>query len=78
MGYDKIMHIVCGYAIAVTFGLIFGIKFSLMFATVAGALKELYDHFHPETHSVEIADFFATVAGGVAGCIVLKIIAYIN
>lgn len=78
MGYDKIMHIVCGYAIAITFGLIFGIKFGLVFATVAGAFKELYDYFHPETHSVEIADFFATVVGGVVGCIYLEILAYIN
>lgn len=78
MGYDKIMHIVCGYAIAITFGLIFGIKFGLIFATVAGALKELYDHFHPETHSVEIADFFATIVGGAVACIVLDIIAYIK
>ena len=78
MGYDKIMHIVCGYAIAITFGLIFGIKFGLVFATFAGAFKELYDYFHPETHSVEIADLFATVVGGIVGCIVLEIIAYIN
>lgn len=78
MDYDKIMHIVCGYAIAITFGLIFRIKFGLVSATVAGALKELYDHFHPETHSVEITDFFATVVGGVVGCIVLDIIAYIK
>lgn len=78
MGYDKIMHIVCGYTIAMTFGAIFGIRFGLVFATIVGALKELYDHFHPETHSVEIADLFATVVGGVVGCIYLEILAYIN
>ena len=78
MGHDKTLHIMCGYAIAMTFGAIFGIKFGLVLATAAGVLKELYDYFHPETHSVEIADFFATVVGGVVGCIYLEILAYIN
>lgn len=38
---------------------------------VAGIGKELYDHQHPENHSVEFMDFGATMAIPLVGSIVL-------
>ena len=39
----------------------------MMAALAAGALKEIYDRFHPATHTVDVWDFVATAAGGVVG-----------
>ncbi len=36
-------------------------------AVAAGALKEAYDHRHPESHTCDARDFIATTAGGLAG-----------
>ena len=36
---------------------------SIAVTVIVAALKELYDHFHPLTHSCELEDFLFTVLG---------------
>lgn len=66
MELDKWLHFIAGYGIYLTFS--FGIgHYALIPVVAAGVGKELYDAWHPEQHSVEVADAIATVAGGLTG-----------
>ncbi|MBR7777377.1 hypothetical protein [Undibacterium rugosum] len=40
---------------------------ALLTAAAAGTLKEIYDAFHPDIHTCDFWDFFATTAGGFIG-----------
>jgi VanZ family protein len=82
---DKVLHLAVGVAIgALTY---VGVHHYLPVATssdrmlmgvgaaaVIGLLKEVYDYFHPATHTAEIADFLATAAGGLIGVVVVNTI----
>lgn len=74
MGRDKKLHILCGFAICVFVGILFNSNVGLLVACLAGIGKEVYDYFHPKQHSVELADFLATVFGGIIGFIIINAI----
>ena len=66
MEMDKLLHFIAGYSIYLTFS--FGIgNYALIPVVVAGVGKEIYDAWHPESHTTEVADAVATVAGGLTG-----------
>jgi len=60
---DKQAHFLGGYALAISIGLFYPL-FGLVAALAAGILKELYDYYHPATHTCDVNDLVATVAGG--------------
>lgn len=55
MAVDKKLHIACGFVICL----------------LVGALKELYDYFNQDRHSVEFLDFLATCVGGFLGSVLV-------
>lgn len=67
MPLDKQAHLLSGIALALALGYLFPPIYGVLAALVAGALKELYDHFHPDIHTCDVWDFVATLSGGVAG-----------
>ena len=67
MPLDKQVHFLVGAVIALALGYILPIVYGLAVAVLMGAIKELYDHFHPATHTVDVWDFVATAAGGAVG-----------
>lgn len=67
MPLDKIAHFLIGAVLALALGYLLPPVFGVLASVLAGALKELYDHFHPDTHTVDVMDFVATLAGGCAG-----------
>lgn len=46
---------------------------AMIAATVAGIGKEIYDSFYPESHTVDINDALATMAGGAVHIKVLNL-----
>ncbi len=72
---DKVGHFQAG-ALTCCFSAVVGVAigYSLTHALIAGALmsliaglaKEVYDWFHPKTHTVDRWDALATFAGGVS------------
>ena len=65
---DKCLHFIVGvliYAVAHFVSPIIG----LMAVLAAAVGKEVYDHFHKDTHTDDIWDAAATIAGGVVGLI---------
>lgn len=64
---DKQAHALGGAVISLALGYVFPIYVGIAAAVVAGALKEAYDKLHPDTHTVDVWDFIATSAGGLAG-----------
>lgn len=70
-GLDKQAHLLAGAAIALAAGYFAPAWAALIVAVGAGALKEVYDRFHPERHTVDAADFWATALGGVVGSVVV-------
>ena len=63
MPYDKKLHLACGFAICLASCLTIA-KHALLITIIAGALKELYDYYNQDKHTVEFADFAYTVCGG--------------
>lgn len=63
MPYDKKLHLICGFVICLL-GNIINAKFALLVTILVGALKELYDRYNQDKHTVEFADFAYTVCGG--------------
>ena len=66
MGMDKWLHFIAGYSIYLTFSVGIG-NYALIPVVVAGVGKEIYDAWHPENHTAEVADAVATFAGGLTG-----------
>lgn len=60
---DKIVHLVCGFALSLIFGLIIAPLVGLVVAVVAGAIKEFIDSKGYGT--VDMWDFAFTVLGGI-------------
>jgi uncharacterized BrkB/YihY/UPF0761 family membrane protein len=60
--YDKWLHLMVGYIITLTFGLYGYLFIGILLTFVAAILKEVRDHFHPET-SFDWWDFIWTLYG---------------
>lgn len=70
MQYDKKLHMICGFLIAIAGGLLYSVKFGLLLSLAAGLAKELRDDI---AYGVfDWLDFVATMAGGLVGCIVME------
>jgi|APSaa5957512535_1039671.scaffolds.fasta_scaffold27958_2 formate hydrogenlyase subunit 3/multisubunit Na+/H+ antiporter MnhD subunit len=68
---DKIYHLIAGIALALVTLIATGSVFAAMIATtVVGLGKEIYDYQHQDKHTPEVADFLATVVGGLLVCLV--------
>ena len=64
---DKRLHFIVGLFLALPLA-VMGWPFEgIALAAVVGALKEVWDRFHPLTHTADFFDFAATVFGGMAG-----------
>ena len=60
---DKLMHAAAGLAVALFVWAVTGsISLGLVAAGLAGIGKEVFDYFHPETHTADPLDALATVA----------------
>ena len=61
---DKLMHFLVGIIIATAVIVGTGsIIYSVVMVTAVAIAKEIYDSFHPKTHTAELLDVIATVAG---------------
>ena len=67
MMLDKVTHFLAGAVIVLALGYVLPIFYAMFVAVIVGALKELYDSFHPATHTADMLDFVSTVAGGLLG-----------
>lgn len=66
---DKARHALLGAAIAFVLSPIHP-ALALVAVIAAGAWKEwVYDKSRPKDHTVDVRDFFATVAGGLLVCL---------
>lgn len=74
MPEDKQKHILAGMALAIIAGLLFCPRIGLATAAVIGALKEIIWDLLLKRGTPELLDFVATVAGGVMGYILLRLI----
>lgn len=67
---DKVLHFAAGVLaslVPVIFMLLSGASpwwMPLVSSALFGAAKEVYDHAHPEKHTVDVFDFVATALGG--------------
>lgn len=79
---DKKLHLLAGLIISLVVGAGFILRtdFDIIGCAIAGTLvavaigyaKEcFYDAAHPDTHTVDVNDFYATTLGGVVGAIIL-------
>lgn len=67
MPIDKYCHFITGYALGYAFDYSgYPIASSSAVSTIA-AWKEYYDYKHPEKHTCDFWDWFATTLGGVFG-----------
>ena len=71
MPRDKLLHFGAGLSIALVVGFVLSPWHGLLVAVIAGALKELTDHFHPLGHTVDLWDFLATASGGLLATMLL-------
>ncbi len=74
MPQDKKKHLLAGLALAIIAGLLFCPLVGLVTAAVVGALKEIIWDWLLKKGTPEFLDFVATVAGGVIGYLLLKLI----
>lgn len=58
---DKQAHALSGMFLFLSVWLLAGIIPALMTVYAAAISKEIYDHFHPATHTCDVMDFVATV-----------------
>jgi len=71
---DKQAHALGGAVIALALGYVFPAYVGIAVAVIAGYLKEKYDAMHPDTHTVDKWDFYATSLGGLIGGIFVYLI----
>lgn len=74
MPKDKQKHLLAGLALSILAGLLFCPRIGLVTAAVIGALKEIIWDWFFRKGTPELLDFVATVAGGVIGYTLLKLI----
>lgn len=71
---DKTKHLLAGLALSLLAGLLFCPIVGLATAAVVGALKEIIWDWLLKKGAPEWLNFWATVAGGVIGYLLLKLI----
>jgi VanZ family protein len=82
---DKKLHIAAGALVGIVAVAVLRFRFpnlpayslvclGTLCAAIVGTAKEVYDHFHPATHTADIYDMLATTLGGVAGSIATNIV----
>ena len=64
---DKLLHFGAGLSLALMVGFVLSPWHGLLVAVIAGAVKELYDYFHPAIHTCDLWDFLVTCFGGYVG-----------
>jgi VanZ family protein len=64
---DKVAHCLGG-VVLFAIGQLFG--YGLALAILGAVVKEIYDYFHPESHTADIYDAVATTLGGLLGYII--------
>ena len=74
MPKDKKLHLLAGLALSLLAGLLFCPIVGLATAAVIGALKEIIWDWLLKKGTPEFLDFVATVAGGVVGYALLRLI----
>jgi hypothetical protein len=74
MPLDKRKHAYAGLALAIIAGLLFCPLVGLVTAAAVGALKEIIWDWWLKKGTPEFMDFVATVAGGVVGYALLRLI----
>jgi hypothetical protein len=74
MPKDKKLHLLAGLALSLLAGLSLCPIVGLVTAAVVGALKEIIWDWLLKKGTPELLDFVATVAGGVIGYTLLKLI----
>jgi hypothetical protein len=68
---DKKYHIIAGFNIVTSLGHVMPVWQAFIASGVVGLLKEVWDYFHPQTHTCDGKDFHATAVGGLIGAIYL-------
>ena len=66
---DKQAHFLYGALTYIAAYFVIG-YWALLLVSVTGVAKEVYDHFHPLTHTCDFFDWLATTLGGVAGTLI--------
>ena len=61
---DKQGHFIIGFALGL-FAVILNPFLTLLIIIIGGVGKEVYDYYHPDNHSCELADCLATICGGI-------------
>lgn len=70
---DKQMHFMSGFIIAFLLTPYIGF-YSVLIVAIIALLKEIYDYLHPESHTADFWDWFATTLGGLIGFIVINLL----
>jgi hypothetical protein len=68
---DKQLHFLGGFLLVATTGIFLSHITCGILLTGVALGKEVYDYFH-ENHSCEMADFTATICGGIIAGVILK------
>jgi hypothetical protein len=68
---DKILHIICCFAIVVIFGLVLNIVSGITIALIASFGKEVYDEVRPNGSGWSWDDILADLLGIVLGILIL-------
>jgi len=65
---DKIYHFIAGFVLSMT-----GFFYEPLVITgfLAGIIKEIYDKYHPEKHTIDIWDAFWTIVGAFIACYII-------
>ena len=71
---DKQKHIVAGAGIATFFGFLVHPLLGIILAFVAGWGKEEYDKHHPDKHTYDKKDMYATWLGGLVATLFVSLI----
>ena len=62
---DKLYHLLAGVGISFLFAVGFSsLLAGILAAAAAGILKEAWDYYHPEGHTVDVWDALFTMFGG--------------
>lgn len=72
--FDKKLHFLCGFIIALVMGFVIDPITGLGLAIVAGIGKECYDDYHDK--KIEVADAVATAIGGCVGFAIVSLVQY--
>jgi hypothetical protein len=66
MQLDKVAHFLAGATITLAVGYVAPILVAYIATVAVGWAKEVYDRYHPNTHTSDMWDFVATALGGLA------------